>query len=186
MNKNKKIGIAIGTIAFIGMLIGSAVFISAHNNEVRLRTTIESKQEDNVSQFDNMKKKIVQVAGVTEKQAEVIRDIVVGYADKRGTSAGSGDLINAVVEAVPNVDATSQTFVNLQNVITGSRDSWTMRQRELRDLKREHDMLLRKFPANIVFSILGREEIEVTLITSSSAKESFVTGNDDDVGLFNK
>jgi len=89
-----------------------------------------------------------------------------------------------VQESVPNVDLS--VYKNLQNIIVGSRDSFTMRQKELLDLKREHDKLLRSFPSNILFGMLGIKEMSVTIITSSKTQEAFKTGKDDDVELFKK
>ena len=173
-----------GIFVLILLVVGGSV-IGTFNTEVSLRATIENKMKDLKSEFDNMWKKISQVAQVTDAQKQAIKEIVVGYAQARSTGKdASGSFINALRETVPSIDTT--TFNNLQNIIVGSRDSFTMRQKELLDLKREHDKLLRSFPSNIVLGMFGKKEIDVTIVTSSKTERVFETGTDDDVNVFKK
>jgi hypothetical protein len=95
-----------------------------------------------------------------------------------------GSLANWIHESVPNVD--TSTFNNLQNIISAKRDGFTMRQKELLDMSREHTTLLREFPSNIILSILGRKEIPVTIVTSSRTESAFSTGQDNDTQVFSK
>jgi len=183
MSKGAIIGLGIlGIVVLILFVLGGQI-IGTFNQEASLRTTIEQKQKDNTSEFDNMWKKISQVAQVTEGQKEALKEILVGYADARSQGRdGNGSFINALHEAIPNVDTT--TFNNLQNIIVGSRDSFTMRQKELLDLKREHDKMLRTFPSNVILGMFGRRPIDVTIVTSSRTEETFKTGKDDDTDVF--
>ncbi|TRZ79944.1 hypothetical protein D4R86_05155 [bacterium] len=182
MSKGLIVGLGIVGILVITILVLGGMIIGTFNTEVALRTTIEQKQIDNTSEFDNMWKKISQVAQVTEGQKEALKEILVGYANARSQGRdGSGSFINAIHEAIPNVDTT--TFNNLQNIIVGSRDSFTMRQKELLDLKREHDKLLRTFPSNVILGMFGRKEIDITIVTSSRTEKTFETGKDDDVRI---
>ena len=183
MSKGLIIGLGvIGIILLVLFVVGGSV-VGTFNQEVALRTTLEQKMVDNRSEFDNMWKKISQVAQVTDAQKNAIKDIVVGYASARSQGRdGAGSFVNAVREVVPSMD--TATFNNLQNIIVGSRDGFTMRQKELLDLKREHDKLLRSFPSNIVLRMFGRKPIDVTIVTSSKTEESFKTGKDDDVDVF--
>lgn len=165
---------------FAVIIIGSV--ISTSNQEVQLRTTIEAKQRDNHSELDNTLKKISQTAQVTTAQKEALKEIIVGNSEARSTKGGS--LFTSVREAVPNVD--TSTFNNLMNIITSSRDAWTMRQKELLDLSREHTTLLRRFPFGFILSMLGRKEIPVTIVTSTRTEEAFQSGKDDDTKVFQK
>jgi hypothetical protein len=93
-------------------------------------------------------------------------DIFVQYANAR--SMKSDNMIMAwVKETVPNVN--SSTYQNLQNIIIGSRDSWTMRQKELLDYKREHDNLRMMFPGSLFLA--GRPEIKVVIVTSNKTQK---------------
>jgi hypothetical protein len=182
---SKGIIVALAVVGVILVTIFSIVgmFISCSNQEAILRTTIEAKLTDNTSEFDNMVKKISQVAQVSQKQMEMLKDIFVGYADARTPDSG-GQLMTWIKESVPNVDMS--TMNNLQNIIVGSRDSWTMRQKELVDLSREHTKLLRVFPSSFVLSILGRKEVPIVIVTSGRTEKAFATGKDDDTNVFSK
>ena len=178
----KYTGIAvIGTIV-VGLILLISTIIGITNQEVVLRTTIEAKQLDNTSEFDNMFKKIKQTAQVPDAYFAKLKDLVVSYADAR-TSPNAGAVMNWVQEAVPN--ASPEMYNNLQNIITSSRDRWTMRQKELIDINREHTKLLRTFPNNVILSLFGRKEITLKIVTSTKTEESFSTGKDDDLKLFN-
>lgn len=170
-----------GTIVLVfAIIIGSIIGLS--NTEVELRTLIEAKQKDNSSEFNNMFTKISQVAQVSSKQMESLKDIFTSYADAR-SNEGQGKMMSWIQEAIPNVD--TATFNNLQNIITSSRDAWTMRQKELIDLSREHTVMLRRFPAGWILStFMGRKPIEIVIVTSSRTEEAFKTGKDDDISVF--
>lgn len=181
MSKGLIIGLSVLGIVVMFIFIVAGAFISTSNEEATLRVAIEAKQKDNTSEFDNMFKKICQVAQVSSKQMESLKEIFNGYAQARSTG-GDNQIMTWVKEAIPNVDTT--TFNNLQNIITGSRDSWTMRQKELIDLNREHEKLLSIFPSNVILSILGRKSIEIKIVTSGRTDKAFETGKDDDTKVF--
>jgi hypothetical protein len=177
MNKYVWIGIA-GVLAMF-VLVMVVYCISTSNKEIRLRVTLSAKQLDNKSEFDNMWKKIQQVAQVTEEDRESLMRLFNEYANARTTKEG-GSLSKWVQESVPNVD--NSTFKNLQNIIVSSRDSWTARQKEIINLKAEHDYLRLQWPSSMVVG--GRPEVEITIITSGRTERTFGTGKDDDVDVF--
>lgn len=181
MNKNSMIWLAVGGTILAVLVICGIWWVGTSNTEIGLRNQLEAKQQDNKSEFDNMWKKISQVAEVSEQDRSSLEKIFVEHAQAR-TSDGGGTLMKWVQESVPNVS--SDTFTNLQNIITSSRDRWTMRQKEILDLKRVHDNLREMFPSSLVCG--GRPEIEVKIVTSSKTEKSFDTGTDDDVNLFKR
>lgn len=156
--------------------------VSISNSEVHLRNLITAKQRDNQSELDNMQKKITQSSQIAPAQMQALKDVIVGYASARTGEGAKGGFINAVHEAIPNVD--QKTYLNLQNIITGSRDAFTQRQREILDLKRAHDDVRTTFPGNLICG--ARPEIQVQIVTSTRATESFVSGKDDDTTVFPK
>jgi hypothetical protein len=176
------IALSIAGVMLLTGMIFITYIISTSNTEVSLRTLIEAKQLDNTSEYDNMWKKISQVAQVTNAQKDSLKEIFVSYAEAR-TSDGGGSIAKWIQESVPNVDTT--IFNNLQNIITGSRDSWTQRQKELIDIHREHTQLMRKFPSSMILSFMGRKEIEIKVITSTRTTEVFENEKDDNVDVFN-
>ncbi len=154
--------------------------VSVNNSEVYLRNSIAAKQKDNESEYDSMWKKIAQAAKVTDAQKGALLEILVAHAEARSGNSGTA-VVSWLKESVPNVDTT--TFNNLQNIIAASRDQFTVRQKELLDLKRKHDSLLDSFPSGVFLTLLGRNKIDVTIITSSKAQETFKTGTDDNVDI---
>jgi hypothetical protein len=174
---NLAIKISIGLLVILltaGVFIGGA-FVSYYNQEVELKTAINAKLQDNQNEFDLMAKKISQTVKVTDKQMVALKQIFVENSEAR-TNKSNNQLMTWVQESSPVIDTT--TFNNLQNIITSSRDRFALRQKELIDLNREHDLLLSKFPSNIILSILGAKHIDITVITSGRTEEAFFTGKD--------
>jgi hypothetical protein len=186
MSKKWMIAIGVGVTALLFSIVLLSSFVSTLNTEARLRTAIEAKQTDNTSEFDNMWKKISQVAQVPAQKKEALMEIFNSHAKARSGGQKGGSLALWIKESVPNVDL--KVFDNLQNIIVASRDRWTIRQKELIDLNRERTQMFRTIPSNIFLVVVGRQEgdVEITVVTSSRTENAFQTGKDDDVNLFNK
>jgi hypothetical protein len=171
----------VGLLVMFALVIG-VMAISYNNQEVGLRNLLTAKAKDNQNEFDNMWKKINQVVQVAQKDRESLKDIFNSYATARTPQNNDAPLMRWIQESVPNVSQT--TFANLQNVIVSSRDSWTARQKELIDYKREHDNLRMMFPSRLFVG--GRPEILITVITSDNTEKVFKSGKDNDTDLFKK
>lgn len=176
--------IAILSAFIIPLLLILVYVFSVSNSEAGLRNLINAKQVANTTEQDNMWKTIKQVAQVTDAQKNAIMEVVVGYATARGGNGKGGSLATMVSESVPNVDTSA--FVKLQNVVDSKRSEWTRAQKELIDYKREHDNLIDMQPSGMICSILGRKKIDIIVITSAATKETFRTGEENDIDLFNK
>ena len=176
---NKLMYIIGGSVcALVFGIIVTVTVISTSNEEIRLRNTITQKQVDNTSEFDNMWKKISQVGQVAKADRESLMKLFNSYAQSR-SSGSENQLMTWVHEAVPNVD--SSTYKNLMNVITGSRDSWTMRQKEILQLKVLHDNLRMQWPGSWIVG--DRPEIIVVIVTSDKTDDAFKSGKDNDTNL---
>jgi hypothetical protein len=175
----------IGGVLAGGLLLLTIVLamwgVGVRNRANSLRETITAKTQANTTLFDNMWKTISQSAQVTDAQKDALKDIFTSYAQARTGSGGGASFINAVHEAIPQVD--TSTFKNLQNIIVGARDSWTLNQVALVDFGREYNTLLTTFPSNILLGALGFQRIEVKIVTSSRTEAAFKSGKDDDVDL---
>jgi len=169
---------ALGLLLVVGLFVGGS-YISYSNKEVGLRNLITAKMTDNRSEYDNMWKKISQIAQVSQKDRESLSELFNGYASARNTG-GKNQVMTWIKESVPNVD--SKTYTNLQNIIASSRDSWTQRQKELIDYNREHDNLITMFPSSLFVGKRGK--IEIKIVTSTKTETTFQTGKDDDVDMF--
>jgi hypothetical protein len=176
-----------GVLAVGAVMLASVLFfwgVGVRNRAVTLHNTYDSKVLANETEFDNMFKKINQVAQVTDASKNALKEVFIGYADAR-TKGGSkdGSLMKWVTESVPNVDMNGQLYKDLMNVIISSRNSWTARQVELVELAREYNLLCDVFPENIVMMICGYTKIDAKIVTSSRTEEAFRTGKDDDTDL---
>lgn len=168
-------------VGILLLVVLLAMGVSFHNKEVKLRNLITNKQTDNKSEMDAMWKTIDQNAQVTVMQKDALKEIFNDYAAGRTPKGGSGALALWVKEAVPNVD--QRTYTLLMNTITAQRDGFKFRQKELLDFKREHDNLIDTFPNNIFAGLLGRNKIDVVIVTSTRTEEAFKSGKDDNVTL---
>lgn len=178
----KNIGLAVFGLflAFIVMFAG--MLMSYHNEEVSLRNAITAKQVDNTNEFDNMWKKIAQVAQVSEKQKEAFKEIFTSYVSGRGANSSDGQMMTWVKENAPTPDLS--IYNEVLNIIVASRNSFTTRQKELLDMKRAHDNLIDQLPSGFFLRIIGRDKINVTIVTSSKTDKVFETGKDDDINVF--
>ncbi|MHC4887150.1 MAG: hypothetical protein ACYTGH_18890 [Planctomycetota bacterium] len=156
--------------------------LGVYNESVDLINQMVAKRTENESEFDNMKKTIGQVAQVSGKQMESLKDIFAAHAAARTGENKGGSYANWIRESIPNIDTT--TFNNVQRTILASRDRWTARQRELIQLKLRHDNMIDKLPSSIILKLVGHEKQEITTVTSTDAKQAFSTGTDDDTKVF--
>jgi hypothetical protein len=171
------------TGAFFGAMLAVAA-VGFHNTEVALKTQYEAKTDANRADFDNTWKTIAQVAQVPQQYKTDFQEIFVGIMDARyQQAAGDGTLMRWIHEQNPSFD--SSLYGKIQTVVESKREAWTTRQKELRDVKREHDQLLRQFPGAFYNIFLARDELPVVLVTSDKTEDAFTTGADEDVDLFN-
>lgn len=173
------------TIAILAFLIVTGFSLVGHgiglyNQEIQLRNQITAKQEENKSNFDNMWKKIKQSANVADKYKDGLRDVLSAYT--KGREKESNQLLmDWTKEAVPNFD--SSIYKQLNNIIVSSRDDFTLNQKQLIDLNRQHDVLLDTFPNNLYYKVMGIKKIDVIVVTSTTTDNAFETAKDDDIKL---
>lgn len=175
--------LSVGAVLLVTAIVLVLSGVSIYNEAASVKNTYEMKVKSNEAEFDNMWKKIQQVAQVPDAQKEAFKEVYSSYASSR-TSPNQGQMMAWIKESVPNYNG--EIYTQLMNVITGSRDGWTMRQNELVDIARQYNAHLVVFPKNILLKFCGFEKIEPKVITSTKTEQSFKTGKDDDVELFNK
>ncbi len=174
--------IVLGSVVGIALFLVVIPIMNYGNKEVRLRKGIEASQLSNQVVFDRVWKTIQQQAGVTDKYQDSFRSIYKDIMDARNPE-GQGKLFKMVSEANPNFD--SSLFSTLMTSIESNRKDFEREQKFLIDRKREHDVLLETMPSSIYLSILGRKQINIQLVTSTRTDDSFKSGKDDNVELFN-
>lgn len=183
MSKSLIIALAVAALLAVSAVTLGLAGVSIYNSEARLKNTYEMKVKSNEAEFDNMWKKIQQSTQVADAQKDGFRQIFSDYATGR-TAEGQGKVMAWVKESIPNVDL--KIYNNVLNIMTGSRDGWTMRQNELVDVAREYNQNLVVFPKSILLKFCGFEKIDPKVVTSSRTDKAFSTGKDDEVDLFKK
>ena len=174
----KIIATSVAGVLLVLVMSTASVVTDAYNADVTLRTKVLAKQEENKSNFDNMWKKIKQTTNVTDAYKEGFKDVLVAYTSGRKIES-KNLLMQWGKEAVPNFD--SSMYKQLNNIIVASRDDFNLDQKQLIDLKREHDMLIDKFPGCLIYRILGKEKIEIKIVTSTKTDKSYESGKDDEI-----
>jgi hypothetical protein len=187
MTTGTKVLLTGGVFTVAALIFAGSVFfwgMGVRNKAVTLHNTYDSKVLTNETEFDNMFKKINQVAQVSDASKDALKEIFVGYASARNTGgAKDGSLMKWITESVPNVDTNALLYKDLMNTIVSSRNSWTARQVELVEIAREYNLMVDIFPQNIVMSVFGYTKIDAKIVTSSRTEEAFRTGKDDDTDL---
>jgi hypothetical protein len=74
-------------------------------------------------------------------------------------------------------------YKDLMNSIEIERNGFLTTQRQLMDLKKSHDDLRKKWPSKWFINDEVKE-IEITIVSSTHAKEVIASGKDDDTELF--
>ena len=172
--------VLIGILTFL-LISGISIVgkgITLYNQEISLRNQIEAKQQENTAHFDNMWKKIKQTVQVSDKYKDGLKEVLASYTSGRKKESDQL-LMDWTKEAIPSFD--SSIYKQLMNIVTASRDDFTLNQKELIDLNRQHDVLLDTFPNNIYYRVLGIEKIKITIVTSTKTEDAFKTGKDDDI-----
>lgn len=182
--KNSKNLIILGSAAaavILGLVLVFSV-VGTLNDYSRITNKVKAVQQDNANVLDNTRKKIREAASVSDKEVEALTNIIVGYADARGqNTAGDGQMLtlSLVREAVPSINSI-ETLRNLQNIIVAGRTDWQNAQTRLIDLKRQADDLYTVEPSGSILKMFGREELEITVVTSAETKDNFRTGEDNE------
>ena len=178
--KNK--GLLVAGLAVVSfMAIVFLMYASYSNAEVRLRNQIAAQQRKNEAVFDNTWKIIQQQAGVADHHKDSFREIYSSLMDSRYSQSG-GEAMRWIQEHNPQFD--SSLFSKLMTSIEAQRTIFTREQNALLDLKREHDNLLQTIPSSLFVG--SRSSIDVVIVTSAKTSQSFDSGQDNDVDLFNK
>jgi hypothetical protein len=179
-----------------GTLIGLGVFaviavsilfwaIGLSNSEKKLYLTGKAAQQNSEVVFDNTWKTIKSEAGVTEQYKESFREIYVELMDaryKNDAGAGQQTLMKWVQESNPQFDAS--LYTKLMNTIEGSRNAFTMEQKKLIDIDRQHKSMKATFPNSLIIG--NRPDLDIKLVTSGKTKEAFASGEENDVDPFEK
>jgi hypothetical protein len=179
MNKNTSAWIIVGLVlAVIGiwLLIG----MSYQNQEVSLRVQAQAQQKVNETMFDTAWKTISQQAQIADKYQDQFKSV---YGQIMAARYNGQDhlLAKFITEHNPQFD--SSLLGKMMNTVEEQRAAFQESQQQLIDIKQEHDKLLVKMPSK--WFLGGIQPLDITVVTSTRTDNTFVTGKDDDVSVFN-
>ena len=175
------------TLAIVGVIVVAALgcifaFIGTVNSYSRVEVKAKAAQLDNTNVLDNTRKAIREAAAVSSTEVEALEKIIIGYADARGSNKGGGDnnvvSIGMVREAVPSITSI-ETLAKLQNIVVAGRKDWQAAQTRLIEIQRQGNEMLAVFPSNVILGFMGKQPVEIVVVTSSETEGNFKTGKDD-------
>jgi len=173
--------LAIVAAVVIFGLIGAGVCVGWHNTEIELRNQYEAQVDANKAIYDEVWKVIKQKAQITDKYADDFKEIYAGLMEQRYQGEAKGAPMFKFIRE-QNPQFSTDMYKDLSDAISAQRAKFTMVQLRLRDIKREHDNLRLRFPSALVVG--SRPELEVVLVTSKKTKQTFETGEENEVDLF--
>lgn len=181
-NKTKLIlGGAVIGVALVVWLIIWAFGTSIKNKEQDLRQLVIAQQNSNKANFDKMFKVIQQIAEVTDQAKETFKEIYPSLIEGR-YSQDKNLLSKWVVESNPQFDF--KLYSRLIDAIERNREEFFNQQNKLISYSAVHTSYIKKWPGNLYFG--PNDTIAITIITSKITKETFQTGEENDIDLFNK
>lgn len=183
MKVSTKILGGLGIVGLIVVFVIGAVAISGigfHNREVNLRNAVIAQGDANTAVFDRTWKVIAQQAEVAEQHKEAFAEV---YTDIMDASGGGNNRLLAFIQSV-NPQYDQATFVNLQNSIEANRRDFEREQKSLISKQNAHRVFVSQFPNNIWADLLGRDALDVTIVTSTRTQEVFSAGVDNDITVF--
>ena len=174
-----KKGLLVGGLCVLGfVLLFGGMHVSYTNGEVRLRNQLTAQQDSNKAVFDNTWKILQQQAGVTDQYKEAFKEIYPALME--GRYKEGGQMMKWVQESNPDFD--TSLYKTLMVSIEAQRTTFTRAQRQLIDLKREHDNLLQTIPAK--WFVGDKDRVEIVVVTSGKTNNTFDSGQEDNVDLF--
>lgn len=176
----KTFGITMLVILLVTFVIVGGIFlggVSSLNREATLRAAINAHERAREASFDTMKKVIVQKA---QLPAAAKRDLLELLPEVVSGREG-GSIFKSVQEQYP--EFTVDLYKDLSRSIEAERHIFLREQKELFDVKREHDALLGSVFGGSVCKMFGRRPIDVKVVSSTETKEVIQSGVDDNTKL---
>lgn len=157
---------------------------SIYNDEAGLKNQYSMKVKDNESEFDNMWKQISQSSQIADSNKNAFKEIYSSWVNGTAPKTGTGSFMYWVKQAAPpNLKDMSGLYKNVMNIMTGKRDGFTMRQKELIAIAEVYNHNLVVMPRGFFLKLFGFAPIDPQIVTSTRTDNAFKTGKDDDVSL---
>lgn len=175
----KKGLLVLGLIFAVSAGILTVMYFNYQNQEVELSEAIHSKIKDNKSHYTKMWEIITQKAGVSQEYAKQFESIYPKLIAGR-YSNGQGQIMQWITEHNPNLD--TSLYKDVQRAIEGQRESFHTTQRQLIDLSRQHNILLKRVPSKWFLSSV--EPIKIPVVINDESEKAFNTGREVKMTLY--
>ena len=157
----KKVLIIIGTVIAI-ILLNVAIFAGVSNNIVSLEEQIEESSSGIKIQEKRREDLLYNLVDTAKAYAKYENDALTKLAEARSNlNKGNVDeaktILNAIAENYPKLKANKQVMLQMattENLIANYRENYNKQVKN-------YNKYVRKFPNNIISSILGYEKIDV-------------------------
>ena len=176
------IGLGAVVLLFFVIVIGSG--ISVYNICVEQETAIEAQYKQNQNNYDNFFKSVVEVAQVSDKYKDGLKEVFTAAIQGRYGKNGSKATWAWLQEHNPNLDAS--VYTKIQQVIEGGRKTFEVNQKMLIDKKQVYQLQLRGFPSGVFARLMGFPKIDLAkydIITSDRTEKAFDTKKDEPIKL---
>jgi hypothetical protein len=181
----KSLGAKIGVFAGLGviiLLVGLFMMDMTYDNqEQRLRQDVADQQRKIEANFDKMWKVISQQVQVADKYAGDFKEVCKSWVKGRYGDNGSQAAFQWLKEHNVNID--SSIYKKLMTTIEAERMSFEREQRRLSELAAAHAKIFVTKPSKW---FVDGQPVKVEMISSKKTKSIMETGEENDVGLFNK
>lgn len=172
--------ITVAVVAIFGLSI-AMWGVGVSNTEIELREQAVAQEKDNQNIYQKVWTVIKQKAQVTDKYATDFKDIYANLMNERYEGdEKSNPTFKWIHEQNPAFSV--EMYKDLADSIEALRAEFTRVQSRLIDIKREHDVLRKRFPSKLIVG--NRPELEITIVTSQKTKEVFRTGEENNVDVF--
>ncbi len=170
----------LGTIVVVGIMIAMwAVGVS--NTEIELREQSIAQQKNNENIYQKVWTIIKQKAQVSDKYASDFKDIYVNLMDERyAGDEGNNPAFKWISEQNPQLSV--DLYKDLSDAIGGLRAEFATVQARLIDIKREHEVLRKRFPSSLIVG--KRAALDIVIVTSAQTKDTFKLGEENNVDVF--
>jgi len=163
------IQITILTLVVLATIVGFLIFmirIQVNNKDAGLRNQAKAQQTENMTIKDKVRRILKQQANITETGFQKFEEIYPKIFDSRYKDQNL--LVKFVTEQNPTLP--TNMLEKLMDNVTALESEFTLVQRKLTDIKREHDDLLTKEPGN--WFLKNKDTLHIVIVTTSATKEN--------------
>lgn len=169
----------LGTVAIGAMIFGGSIW-GNRNDIVSVDETIKSQLVANKSNYDNMWKRFVEEAQVTDKQAKQFKETYEGIISGRYGN-DKNVILKLVQESNPQLN--QETYVQLQRDISAARISFDNNQKSIADMVGEYNRLVRKHVVTTYIFGFKTKDANEFIVTSDRTDDAFTNKKDDAIKL---